>query len=358
MIRVAAYTGGFSTPSARMRVRQYTPLVKQHGIDMREYTLTLGKSMPARKRDRAMWAARTVLERAMSIPASYSADLTLISRSVMPAFLPADRLTRAPRVLDVDDAIWLTRGGKRAGALARECELVMCGNSFLAEYFSQWNRNVAILPTAVDLSRVFPSEQSRDDDEPVIGWTGTSLNFQYLYRIEPAFQRVLAKNPRARLRIIADRAPSFPQLNAAQVDFVPWDAGNEASVLNTFTVGVMPLSDSPWERGKCSFKMLMYMAAGLPVVVSPVGMNREVLAKGDVGFGASTLDEWTEALDELLSNPTQAREMGRAGRDVIEQSFSVEKLAPVFAGLLHSVASSERNRVVAAEPLGSRSTRE
>ena len=354
MMRVAAYTGGSSTPSARMRVRQYAPLLAQYGIDLHEYTLTLGKSMPTRKRDRAVWAAKTVLERAFSIPASYWADLTLISRNLMPGFLPGDRLTRAPRVLDVDDAIWLTRGGHRAGALARACDLVICGNSFLAEHFSQWNRNVAILPTAVDASRVVPSEQSRNCDAPVIGWTGTSLNFPYLYSIEPALQIVLAKNPRARLRVIAETAPSFSQLNPAQVDFVPWDPVTEISVLKTFTVGVMPLIDSVWERGKCSFKMLLYMAGGIPVVVSPIGMNREVLSKGEIGFGASTLNEWTEALITLLSDPTLARNMGSVGRKVIEEFFSVEKLAPVFAGLLHSVTSVEPHSPPAAEPLRAR----
>ncbi|WP_348269432.1 glycosyltransferase [Edaphobacter paludis] len=342
-MRVAAYTGGQNTPSARMRVRQYGPPLKSYGIDLREYTLSLGKSMPADAWKRPFWAAKTVVERAISIPASYRADLTLISRNLMPGFLPGDRWTASPRVLDVDDAIWLNRGGHRAGPLAASCELVLCGNSFLAEYYSKWNRNVAIVPTTVDTSLVHPAEPDEREIDLVIGWTGTSGNFRYLYEIGDALQRVFHRHPKARLRIIADTPPQFRQLDASRVDFVRWSAEVERSELQKFSVGIMPLRDTPWERGKCAFKMLLYMASGLPVVVSPVGMNRDVLAKGECGFRASTQEEWADALDLLLSSPSLARRMGMAGRAIAVQSFSVQSVAPVLAQYLTSVVSTPQS---------------
>jgi glycosyltransferase involved in cell wall biosynthesis len=342
-MRVAAYTGGQNTPSARLRVRQYGPLLQSYGIDLREYTLSLGKSMPVDPWKRPLWAAKTVIERALSLPASYRADLTLISRNLMPGFLPGDRWTASPRVLDVDDAVWLTRGGHRAGPLAAHCELVLCGNSFLAEYYSKWNRNVAIVPTSVDTSLIYPAEPREHEMDLVIGWTGTSLNFPYLYEIEDALQKVFYRHLKARLRIIADTPPQFRRLDASRVDFIRWSAEVERSELQTFSVGIMPLRDTPWEHGKCAFKMLLYMASGVPVVVSPVGMNRDVLAKGKCGFGASTQEEWADAIDLLLSSPNLAREMGMAGRAIAVQSFSVQSVAPVLAQLLASAVSNPQS---------------
>jgi glycosyltransferase involved in cell wall biosynthesis len=341
MIKVAAYTGGRSTPSARMRVRQYKPLLRLYGVDIHEYTLSSGKSMPSSIPKRPAWMAKTLWQRAISVPASYLADLTLISRSVLPGFLPVDRVTRSPRVLDVDDAIWLNRGGHRAGELAAHCDSVICGNSFLAEYFARWNRNITILPTAVDTDKIHPAEPEQRDDSLVIGWTGTSQNFRYLYDIEKSLATVLTKHPRAQLRIIADTRPQFRDLDPCRVHFVKWSPEQEITELQKFTVGLMPLRDSPWERGKCSFKMLMYMASGTPVVVSPVGMNAQVLSHGDLGFGPTTQGQWSEALDAVLSSLALALRMGAIGRKVALESYSVQKLAPILAGLLHSAAKGK-----------------
>lgn len=340
-MKVAAYTGGVRTPSARMRVRQYGPLFETYGIQLHEYTLSLGKSMPSNGWKRPWWAARTFAERCLSLPASYRADLTLISRHMLPGFIPMERWAAAPRVLDVDDAIWLNRGGHRAAALAAGCSLILCGNSFLAEYFSRWNRNIAVLPTGVDTTLVHPALLPTSAcDAPVIGWTGTSGNFRYLYQIEEALRRVLSRHPRVRLCIVADTPPRFHQLDPSRLDFVRWSPETEREALRKFTIGIMPLEDTAWERGKCAFKMLLYMASGIPAVVSPVGMNRDLLGKGDLGLGASTLEEWTEALDLLLSSPDLAASMGTIGRNVAVQQFSIQSLAPVFARLLHSVAGT------------------
>ena len=277
--------------------------------------------------------------------------MTLISRQVMPAFIPYDRFTKAPRVLDVDDAIWLNRGGHRAGSLAQCCEAVICGNSFLAEFFSRWNRNVVVIPTAVDTELMRPREGAAGTTGateigavggqvagPVIGWTGTSDNFRYLYGIEGALGVVLESHRDARLRVISDVRPAFRELDGERVEFVRWTEEGEREALQGLAVGIMPLEDSVWARGKCSFKMLTYMASGVPVVASPVGMNAEVLGLGEIGFGAATRDEWIEALDVLLSDEEKAREMGARGREVAVRYFSVEALAPRLARELFSVA--------------------
>jgi glycosyltransferase involved in cell wall biosynthesis len=338
-IKVSAYTGGISVPSARLRVRQYIPALAEHAVDVNEYTLWMGKMMPKSWLLRPVWAALTLAQRSVTVPCSYTSDLTLISRHVMPAFIPYDRLLKRPRVLDVDDAIWLNRGGQRAAGLAQICDAVICGNSFLADYFSKWNKQVSIVPTAVNTSALKPAFRSADS-APIIGWTGTSDNFPHLQKIERALVAVFEKHPNATLCIIADREPEFSALDAAHIRFVKWTEEIERETLRTFTVGIMPLEDSPWARGKCSFKMLTYMATGIPVVVSPVGMNAEVLMKGPLGVGASTLDDWVDALDMILRDHDLGSRMGATGREVAVRDFSIEALAPRLARDLRTVAGA------------------
>ena len=167
---------------------------------------------------------------------------------------------------------------------------------------------------------------------------GTSDNFRYLYGIEGALGVVLESHRDARLRVISDVRPAFRELDGERVEFVRWTEEGEREALQGLAVGIMPLEDSVWARGKCSFKMLTYMASGVPVVASPVGMNAEVLGLGEIGFGAATRDEWIEALDVLLGDREKAREMGRRGREVAVRYFSVEALAPRLARELFSVA--------------------
>jgi glycosyltransferase involved in cell wall biosynthesis len=336
-IRVSAYTGGISVPSARLRVRQYIPALADHALDVNEYTLWMGKMMPKNWVLRPLWAALTITQRSATVPCSYTTDVTLISRHVLPAFIPYDRLLKRPRVLDVDDAIWLNRGGHRAGGLANACDAVICGNSFLADYFSRWNKQISIVPTAVNTTALKPVVRNANAP-PVIGWTGTSDNFPYLQKIEKALAAVLDRHPNATLCIIADRQPEFSILDAARVRFVKWTEENERETLRTFTVGIMPLEDSLWARGKCSFKMLTYMATAIPVVVSPVGMNTEVLSRGSLGVGASSLDDWVDGLDMLLRDHDLGSRMGAAGREVAVREFSIEALAPRLARELRAAA--------------------
>src|SRR5262249_47540144 len=148
------------------------------------------------------------------------------------------------------------------------------------------------------------------DTEFVIGWTGTSGNFQYFDLVEPALAHFFDKHDDARMMVVADRAPDFRLISGKHVTFIPWTPESEAQVLHQMTVGIMPLSDTPWARGKCSFKLLQYMASGLPVIASPVGMNADVLAKGEVGFSAISVDDWYNALHMLYMDSDAVARLG------------------------------------------------
>lgn len=336
MLNVAAYTGGQSVPSARFRVRQYVPSLAGLGIGLREYYPALSSYPPQGLGRRMIWAPVTLADCVASAPLSFLADVTLLQREMMSTLLTAERLTRRPRVLDVDDAIFLHRDGRPARRLAQMCDLVICGNGYLAETFARWNRNVELLPTAVDTNRFHPAPPPADGWQR-IGWSGTSSGFPYLYAIAPALARALDRHRTAKITIVADRPPQIPGIAPGRVEFVPWSEQNEVRALQGLSMGLMPLEDTPWSRGKCSFKLLTYMACGIPAVASPVGMNCEVLAAGG-GLSARSEAEWFDAIDYLLSDPAAAERTGRMGRPAVESKYSVAVLAPRLAELLRRCA--------------------
>jgi hypothetical protein len=339
-MRVAAYTGGVMVPSARARVRQYIAPLSEQGITVHEYPLPLGNILPQRLALRPAWMATTAAARLATLACSWKADVTWISRQLLPAFTPLHAMAKRPMILDVDDAVWLNTGGHRAQDLARASQLVVCGNSFLANQFSRWNSNVIVIPTAVNTSWYRPHPSHTED--LIMGWTGTSGNFPFLYAIEEALMRVFQSNSRARLLIIADRPPRFKLLPASRVEFEPWTPRTELAAFARMSIGLMPLADNDWCNGKCSYKMLCYMSAGLPVVVTAAGMNREVLAMGEVGLSAGNEDEWVGALTTLLHDGALRRRMGAAGRKVIEQHYSLQQLSQQYAVLFQSLGTKSQ----------------
>jgi len=340
MLKCIAFTGGKNVPSARFRVRQYINAVRPLGVEIREAYSFIGAYPPHQRWIRPLWGMLSVAGRMPDVLRSYAYDVTLLQREMLSTFVTLEHLTRRPRVLDVDDAIWLHRRGNYAKHLATICDGVICGNSFLADHFGQWNRNITIIPTAVDTERFYPALGTQK--ELLIGWIGSSSNFKYLYMIESALRAILEQVPHARLRIIADKAPAFKETLMARTEFIRWSPENEARGVQEMTVGIMPIDDSMWARGKCSYKMLLYMACGIPVVVSPVGMNKEILDMDKVGFGAFSEDDWVDSLVYLLESESARRVMGLNSRRVVLERFSIHVLAPKLANTLLAVAGGRR----------------
>ena len=335
MMRIAAFTGGVSVPSARFRVRQYIPALRREKIQIEEFSSKVGKYPPRARWVRPFWALTTLAERMPGILKSYRYDLVLLQREMLSTFITLEPLCSRPRILDVDDAIFFHRGGGFARKLAMLSDKVICGNSYLAEWFGRCHSNVEVLPTAVDTERFSPEPAGRSPRRSIIiGWIGTSVNYKYLYAIQGALRNVLRSDSSLRLRVVGDRLPQFRQLPTCQVDFVPWSEALEVQAIRSMDIGIMPLDDTPWTRGKCSFKMLQYLAVGLPVVVSPVGMNAEILSMGELGLGATTEKQWVDGLKTLLESKTLRIRLGREGRRVVQSSFSVDVIAPRLARML------------------------
>ena len=327
LLRVAAFTGGEHVPGARFRIRQHIPALGALGVELEEFAAPLGMYPPQRKWLRPAWGLSTLASRLPAIARSHRCDLTLMQREMLSKFVTLEPLTRAPRVLDVDDAIWLHRPGRFAPRLARLCQGIICGNSYIAEHFSAWNEHIAIVPTAVDTQRFRPAAPAQ---EAVIGWSGTSGGYAYFKPIEGALRAVLERHPEARLRIVSDRPPNFEHIPASRVEYIRWSPDNEVTAVQGMQVGIMPLLDSPWERGKCSFKMLTYMACGIPVVATPVGMNADVFAAGACGLPASSPDDWVDALSLLLTDRPLAEAQGQTGRRIVLERYAADVVAPML----------------------------
>ena len=244
-----------------------------------------------------------------SCRASTSSTSTGKRRSSGPAWLERLARRRNPRfVYDFDDAIWLPyvsprnrylsylKAPGKTGAICRMAAAVTVGNETLADFARRYNPAVTVVPSTVSLREYRPRPHPPRAATPVIGWTGSHSSAQYLRLVEGALQ-TLARRRRFRFLVIG---VDDYRLEGVDVECRAWRAETEVEDLWPMDVGIMPLFDDPWARGKCAMKAIQYMGVGLPAVVSPVGANRDVVQDGVSGFHAATEEEWVRALDRLL----------------------------------------------------------
>lgn len=326
-MRLVAITGGQDVPSRRFRIHALVPYLRDVGIQMTELCPRIPRHPPVARSLRGPWLLAALLERATFIGRARGHDAVVLQRELISTLPTFEHLLPGPRILDVDDAIYLRRGGHAARHAARASVGVVCGNSYLADHFSSWCDRVAIIPTGIDTEALRPQESREPGMPPVIGWIGTSANLTHLDAVAASLERVLASVPGSTLHIISDQPDAIPARLMPSVRFTRWRPGIETTELPGWTVGIMPLSDSDWTRGKCSFKLLQYLAAGIPVVASPVGMNCDVLAQADVGHLARSDDDWVDALKELLTDEERAGVMGANGRMLVEQRYGLTRIA-------------------------------
>ncbi len=354
-LRVAALTSGLHTPSSRFRIRQHIEPLAEYGVLVREYRPVVGNNVdnilkPLRPRGTRirgfppiypLYFGLLMLRLAARVPgvaASWRYDLTWLERGLCDGWPTLEPLLGKPLVLDVDDAVWLAEpfGARQMQRIAEYADVVVVCNTYLAEWFGRYCRRIELVPTPVDGDRFFPT-QKQHGAEFVVGWTGTQANFRYLALIKNALSRFLRHAPNARLRIVADHPPTDLQLPPERVEFIQWSEANEATSVQAMDVGIMPLADDAWTRGKCGFKVIQYMACGLPVVASPVGMTAEILARGEFGLSADTEQEWVDALVFLYEHRQDANRLGTEGRAKFVEHYSrgaaTRQLAGIFKRL-------------------------
>jgi glycosyltransferase involved in cell wall biosynthesis len=254
-------------------------------------------------------------------------------------------------VYDLDDAvIYRDREegteDRRVRRLSRKfqntvcrAEIVIAGNPILAELAAPWAKRVVILPTPVDLHRYCVRPYGAGLSETVtLGWVGTRGNLKYLKDLTPVLQRLTEQYPTLRMKVVCDAPFSIPGVS---VTHKPWALEEEARDLQNFDIGIMPLPDNPWTRGKCGYKILQYMAAGVPTVASPVGFNRQIIQEGVNGFLASTTEEWFLKLSLCIRDSKLREQIGMNGRKTVESEYALSASAVRFQGILNEARIEE-----------------
>ena len=252
------------------------------------------------------------------------------------------------RIFDVDDAIYV-RKPRRLGeapddsrwrkskfaATCRWVDVVAAGNDVLAGVARVSAPAVMILPTSIDAAAYQPTTATAADP-PTIVWIGSPENLVYLEMIRPALERLTTRYPTLKMRVICSRFPDWPLVN---VERIPWSSATEAQALAAAHIGVMPLTDDEWARGKCAFKLLQYMAAALPCVASPVGANTEAVIDGFNGFHARTVDDWERHLEALIRSPDLRARFGASGRAHVESRYAMRTYQARYLELLQRLAA-------------------
>ncbi|HVJ51591.1 MAG TPA: glycosyltransferase family 4 protein [Aliidongia sp.] len=360
-LRLVAFTRySWLAPSSRYRLMQFVPILAELGIDVQIdalfgpwYTdcLVSGKRRPLLK------LAGAYLNRIRRVWQARSADILWIEKELLP-WLPwwMERLTLAgapPRILDFDDSqfhrydlhSWrIVRAllGRRIDRAMAAAELVSCGSPYIAERARQAGAaQVVGLPTVLDLTRypAAPTPPARRD-EFVIGWIGLPQNGRYLEALRAPLLEFAAET-NLRIIVIGGR-PGV--LDGLPVELRPWSEAREATDLQEFDVGIMPLPDRPFERGKCGLKLLQYMASWKPTIASPIGANKAIVEHGRTGFLADGPDEWLDALRRLRDDPSLREHMGKAGRKRVESEYSLAVASPQLAAMIRSVSANRAVR--------------
>jgi glycosyltransferase involved in cell wall biosynthesis len=331
-------------PSSRYRVYQLLPWLQKLGVECevspaiedalyrRLYLGSSGRAWRLTALSAAWRRRRDDLDRV------HDFDVVFIQKGVFPGLYSGFEkklAARKPLVFDFDDAIWLPRvGGQRVlQALHREravqdilrrAAAVIAGNDFLAEYASRFNKTVTVVPSSIPLEN-YPQALNSS----LVGWIGSRTTLHYLKLLKPAFE-TLGITP----RIVASGDPSKLGF---ETEFRQWRLETELSELSQIGIGIAPLPDTPWERGKCGVKILQYMACGIPVVASPVGVTPHIVTHGVNGLLACRMEDWEPALQSLISDPKLRQRLSAAGRTTVEKRFRVQRAAEAVNSVLRSL---------------------
>jgi len=357
-MKVIAYTKyDREAASTRQRLLQYLPTFAAAGIDV-EYRPLLGddyvRSLATGERPSAAAIARAYARRWRQLHGPHRADLIWIYAELFP-WLPADgeRMALQPRlpvIYDMDDAFFVPYDshrhppvrallGGKLKPLIGGASACTCGNAFLADYARPLCQRTLIVPTVVDTDRYVP--RARNDEQPLtIGWIGSPSTWPQLEPLLPLLAE-LSGQGRVRVKVVGAgaraSAQAFPGL-----ELVAWSEATEIADVQSMDIGIMPLTDDAFVRGKSGYKLIQYMACGLPVIASPVGVNGQIVQHGVNGLLASSASEWRTALDLLIGDATLRHRMGHAGRARAVEHYSLASQAPRLVELFGSVVADSR----------------
>ncbi|MBS1545343.1 MAG: glycosyltransferase family 4 protein [Bacteroidetes bacterium] len=331
-------------PSQRFRFEQYLQILKQHGF-VYDFKSFFGSgewkqmSLNGKGLIKIMKVLKGLAQRALLLTRVRQYDFVFIHREAAPVGPPIiewilAKLLNKRLIYDFDDAIWTTdrpteplwfrviKWRNKVSSICRWSHRISAGNQFLAQYASQFNSSVVINPSTIDMQNA-PLPATRmltSGTPPTIGWTGSHTTIKYLKSLESVLRSLLTHYSDVHLVIISD---TKPQLQIPNLRFIPWSREREIQDLGLIDIGIMPLPDDEWARGKCGFKALQYMSLGKPAVVSPVGVNTTLVEQGVNGFLCNSDNEWYHYLDLLIRDEQLRAKLGMNGRSKVMRFYSV-----------------------------------
>lgn len=339
-------------PGQRYRLEQWAPHLKTRGIDV-----TFAPFLDAAAHDalyrsgksaqKVAGVLRGLLRSVRRTVQVLDADAVFVFREaslVGPALIEWAAARSRPLVFDFDDAIWLPQEGstnprwawlrspKKAASISRMASAVTVGNSFLANWARQANANVTILPSTIDPA-LYGEPKQHVARATTVGWIGSHSTVKYLEEILPSLASAARTRP-FRLLVVG---ATIPFKAGMEIECRPWSAEREAADLREMDIGLMPLPDNEWTRGKCAMKAIQYLSVGIPAIASPVGANVEVVRDGSTGILASSAQDWERAVAMLLEDLPARQRLGEAGRGLVLTDYSAAKQAARLADLLCSL---------------------
>lgn len=330
--------GDQRTASTRYRLLNLLPLLKEAGVQVR--MVPGGKTTPVAAMRALMLAPYVdcVFLQKKLLPVGYLCAIRRLARRIVFDF---DDALYAPRSRPLPEHLALARKlALKLDSMLEAADLAVVGNQVLADYARPRCPRVAVIPTAFAAGLV-PIKEHCEAPMLVIGWIGSEGTLTYLDMMVPVLARLAAERPgQVILRVISNipfRAPGFEGL----IENVPWSIERETQDVLSFDVGVMPLFDDEWSRGKCGFKALQMMAHGIPVVASPVGANCGIVEDGVNGYLADGVDTWVRRLGELLDSPGLRTTIGEAGRQTVKDRYSVQAAGEAMLSALVDLCSDK-----------------
>jgi len=337
------------SPAQRFRFEQYFDYLKQNGYDCELAHLLTGNEASifyskGKAFKKAWIVIKSFFRRYAQCLKANKYDIIFIQRE---AFITGTiffekmlRRKRAKMIFDFDDAVWLEsvsdinrrfaflKNPDKTGSLIKMADLVIAGNAYLADYASRLNSDVIIIPTTIDTNEYKPDKKFQNEMPIIIGWSGsfsTILHFKYAL---PVLSRLQEKyGDSIQIKVIGDAGYKNSTLNLVSLN---WNKKNELKELNSFHIGIMPLPNDEWSKGKCGLKGLQYMALGIPTIMSPVGVNSKIIDDGKNGFLAMEEEEWFSKLILLIENKELRDQLGNAGRQRVIEEYSVEAQRDIY----------------------------
>jgi glycosyltransferase involved in cell wall biosynthesis len=341
-----------NAPSQRFRVELYFPILTKNNISYDTHCFIDEKTWkvlykPGNVFTKTSGLLKGVLSRlALTLFSIHKYDYIFIHREASPVGPPVfefiiSKIWRKKIIYDFDDAIWIpdNTGNNKISSwlkaywkikfICRWSYKVSAGNAFLAAFAKGNGADVLIVPTCVDTNNVHNKIKDQLTDKIVIGWTGSHSTMIYLEDLLPVLSSV-ALSSGVEIVIISNKEPGFSLPN---LKFIQWNESSEVEDLLSLNIGLMPLKPDLWSEGKCGFKIIQYLALGIPAIASPVGVNKKIIEDKINGFLCTTNEEWMQALHALINDASLRARMGKTGREKIQAHYSVSANSGNFISL-------------------------